>query len=69
MISTPKFIVITVVVLFASITYHGRTTRHDELESALSSAIVESFEYGYTCRAADRPHDECLAVVKEIFNN
>ena len=54
--------------LLAAVTYYGRTNRYTELEDALSSAIVESFEYGYACRGAGKPHDECLAAIKKLLD-
>lgn len=64
-----RLIIITVVVFSVSVVYHSRMRLHDRVELATDSLVLESFEYGYTCRAAGQPHDECLAVVKKLLNN
>lgn len=65
-----RIVIVALIVFPLSLFWHSSYVRHKVTNrgyKAIESAVVESFEYGYACRAANAPHDECLANIKKML--
>ena len=66
-----RIIIVALIIFPLSLFWHSSYVRHkltDRGYKAVESAVVESFEYGYACRAADAPREECLADIKKMLD-